>query len=140
MKYFSVFLFSLILLLSVGSCSSASKIILFNNSGHNITVTSIISASGTLKEFIVNKCDRLELRYLVVEQQVKIVCGNKLYIYDLKYPVEDDFINDNTMYFQFEPDGSIYVLKDDNFPVALKDMPRQPEGFPLKPISIETIN
>ncbi len=131
-------------------CPRVITITAYNNTGSNIELIAGYNYAKQDKETGITKWERTEETLKVDENKklefgfphsfpnLKVQTYNNIFIYNLPFK-ENIQVFDN-VFLQIESNGYIYWLQDDNFPVRLKDMPEQPEGFPLKPISIEPLS
>jgi len=124
-----------ILILISGSCVKLPYLVCFNNTDHEIDV--ILSKKEKKKRFLIKRKDKFKLLYPSYADKIEISFAiySKKMAYKMVWPPEI-FIQENFMdkeiFFQLEPNGYIYILKDGDFPA--KEFPPQPEGYPLKPI------
>lgn len=119
------------LLFLISSCQMPPLIVLFNNSGRDITVY----AEG--RSYQVNKGATTEIQYPGNEQKMRIDNGVGSLEYKVLYPppayMSSRVFTAYVINCQIEADGFIYVLPS---PASMpaKDLLPQPAGFPLKPI------
>ena len=114
----------------ITACQMPPLIVLFNNSGKDLTNY----AEG--KSYHVNKGSTVEIQYPGNKQEIGIknetgVLENKV-LYPPTTYMSSRVFTKYVINCQIEPDGLIYVLKPQT-PMPAKDLPPQPLGFPLKP-------
>ncbi len=130
-----VFLSCLILFLvaSFSGCSKPTYLILYNNTNNDIEIRFSGEADTSFRVEKNSKIKILDPSYADV-LYITINTKELYYSYKPKWPPKEyveDVIGEKRIYYQIEPDGTIYIVADDKFPV--KTFLVQPEGFPLKP-------
>ena len=126
-------LLAVLLLFTVSSCTISPKVILYNNADDSMTIS---FAEDSYR--ISSGQSRTIQLYFVREFQVQV--GTTSYSYDVEsWP--DDYayftgwwlFADRKMKAQFNADGRIYLLTEDQGP-PISTITDQPRGFPLEPV------
>jgi hypothetical protein len=126
---------ALLSVLILGGCSKIMYLVVYNNSNLNITIT--FETNGTRKSFPVKNKEKIKLLCpsFADKAYIHFDSGKKELEYKLEWPgnkfIQESFF-EYELFFQFESDMAIYVLGSEILPC--KQIPKQPKGFPLKPI------
>ena len=127
-------LLAALLLFTASSCTISPKVILYNNADEAITISFVDDSyrigSGRSRSI------RL---YFVRDFQVQV--GTTTYSYDVDYWPDDYayftgwwLFADRKMKAQFNADGRLYLLTEDQSP-PIRTTTNQPRGFPVEPVT-----
>jgi hypothetical protein len=109
----------------VSGCTKIPYIVLFNNSGHTLTIDSEGETYTVSPDAIVKIAYPGNTELLNIES-----VPNIKWQYKVEYP-DKTYMNGNTFNVQIEADGIIYVLPP-NTQNFVKVLPTQPPNFPWK--------
>jgi hypothetical protein len=108
-------------------CTPIPEFTCWNNTGGTVEINS----DGNLHGVPNGSSQTIRFPGNTMRLYIRNVSGT-VWRYDVKYPSRTFIVGQKTMYFQIQPDGSIYVLTPPAKGIVT-NFPAQPAGFPLRP-------
>jgi hypothetical protein len=108
-------------------CTPIPEFTCWNNTGGTV----VIDSDGKLHAVTNGSSESIRFPGNTMKLYIRNVSGT-VWRYDAQYPSRTFIVGQKTMYFQIQPDGSIYVLTPPAKSIVT-NFPVQPAGFPLRP-------